>query len=129
MLDYTPTEHTEYQNIKRAHTRAKKLNEQIEIIVSQAEAVLRVYNIQEKFDSSAPNLVQPYRRFLRYGNLTEVGEVQPRFVALFNDSLVVASAGNAGSIDRSYHFLRMLPLHKATVKAIPDHPPSKYRIT
>lgn len=69
--------------------------------------------------------MKPYRRFIRYGTLNEVGETKDLFVVLFNDSIVIASTGNLSTIDRSFQFMKMLPLYKASVKAIPDHPPSK----
>lgn len=53
-------------------------------------------------------------------------QTEDRFVALFNDVIVVAAMDESSSAIGSYKFLRLIPLHKASVKPIPDLPPSSF---
>jgi hypothetical protein len=130
LISYTEETHVEYENLQAAYLRVKQVVETLNFAMSQAENVLQVFEIQTKFcGEDVPNLVRSYRRFIRYASLTEVADPPiTRFVVLLNDLCVIGSESAECPVG-SYKFVKALPLRYATVKAIPDHPPSKTSVT
>ena len=132
ILSKTIKEHKEHEDLLLTLELSKQYLKKIELHVTQAENILQVYEIQIKFigNHQLPNFVKPYRKFLRYASLTEVSEnSQTRFVVLFNDMIVIGSTlddfqFSAFSSVSTFTFVKSIPLRKANIKLIPDHPPS-----
>ena len=137
ILQKTDENHREYASLRKAVELSRENINKIQISQSKSENIYQIYGIQMKFyGENLPNLlVVPNRKFIRYSTLQEVQEnSQSRFIALFNDIIIIGSLfHNNSNLPPSfsqsfanYQFIKYLSLRKASIKLIPDHPPSLF---
>ncbi|WFD43629.1 hypothetical protein MPSI1_002292 [Malassezia psittaci] len=98
LLNNTPASHVDYVALRQTYQVVDATASSINEHVRQQELTLVALSLQRMLVKLDEPLVAPGRRLLRYGTLlkTRRKDIQPRYVYLFSDCLLLASAGNGG---------------------------------
>ncbi|WFC99993.1 hypothetical protein MYAM1_002740 [Malassezia yamatoensis] len=106
LLNNTPVSHVDYVALRQTYRVVDATASSINEHVRQQELTLVALSLQRMLVKLDEPLVAPGRRLLRYGTLlkTRRKDIQPRYVYLFSDCLLLASAGNGvGDMASSVH--------------------------
>jgi len=98
LLEHTWKEHCDYNNIEQALQQITTTAIYVNDKHREADNIQKMLNIQSSlYGKKLVNLVDPQRRFMREGCLTEIklkGKGKPRWFILFNDLMVKCKMSN-----------------------------------
>ena len=90
LLKQTDKQHPDYKNIEKTIISLEETTSHINKRAESAKNSQMVFEMQEKISDAF--IVQPNRRFLKEGDVLEIGEkIKPRKFFLFNDILVITN--------------------------------------
>ncbi|XP_025422248.1 rac guanine nucleotide exchange factor JJ-like [Sipha flava] len=120
LLNYTPTEHKSYEEIKAATEQISKVADHINNLVQEQENMSRLVSIQRSLSGCGKvNIVLPGRKLIKEGPLMKVspeGSTSiPRYLILLSDMILYCKEW----VDpEKLVCLRVLPLNKCEAKSI-----------
>lgn len=122
LLQHTPIDHHDYQQLKEATKEVGDVAHHINEHIRQHENFQKMLAIQKCFDSSAPKILQPGRIFLKEGSLKKVsrkgGKSFERMFFLFNDVLLYGKPKLLESGGRSYTCCCVLPIKHCKLERV-----------
>ncbi|KAK7477585.1 hypothetical protein BaRGS_00031190 [Batillaria attramentaria] len=122
LLQHTPIDHHDYQQLKEATKQIADIAMHINEHIRQHENFQKMLAIQKCFDSSAPKILQPGRVFLKEGPLKKVsrkgGKSFERMFFLFNDVLLYGKPRLLESGGRSYTCCCVLPIKHCKLERV-----------
>lgn len=118
LVKHTSKDHPDYANLASAAQKVQSVAEYMNVKKREAENIMKVTEIQEMIEGDIEPLAKPHRRFVKEGQLQEVGKGTTRKVPvvlfLFNDMLVITKAHGSSFLSRNktqkLHFHNMFPL-------------------
>jgi hypothetical protein len=118
LVKHTSKDHPDYANLASAAQKVQAVAEYVNGKKREAENIMKVTEIQEMIDGDIEPLAKPHRRFVKEGQLYEVGKSTTRKVPvvlfLFNDVLVVTKVQGTSFLSRNktqkLHFHNMFAL-------------------
>ncbi|KAJ8299561.1 hypothetical protein KUTeg_023621 [Tegillarca granosa] len=122
LLQSTPEDHHDYQQIKEAATQVSEIATHINDHIRQHDNFQKMLSIQNSFDSSAPKILAPGREFIKEGVLKKVsrrgGKFHDRMFFLFSDMLIYGKPKFLDSGKKSYSCCCVLPLKHCQVEKV-----------
>ncbi|XP_025087323.1 rho guanine nucleotide exchange factor 39-like [Pomacea canaliculata] len=114
LLEHTHKNHPDYLQLKEATIQMEKIVKHMNESMRQKENSQKMLAIQKCFDSSAPQILQPGRLFLKEGPLKKVsrkgGNSRERMFYLFNDMLLYGKPRLLDSGGNRYICCCVLPI-------------------
>lgn len=118
LVKHTSKDHPDYANLASAAQKVQSVAEYMNIKKREAENIMKVTEIQEMIEGDIEPLAKPHRRFVKEGQLMEVGKGTTRKIPvvlfLFNDMLVITKMQGSSFLSRNkthkLHFHNMFAL-------------------
>lgn len=105
LVKHTSKDHPDYANLFSAAQKVQAVAEYMNIKKREAENIMKVTEIQEMIDGEYEPLAKPHRRYVKEGQLQEVGKGTTRKISvvlfLFNDLLVVTKPQGSSFLSRN----------------------------
>eukprot|EP00026_Physarum_polycephalum_P003301 Phypoly_transcript_03311.p1 GENE.Phypoly_transcript_03311~~Phypoly_transcript_03311.p1 ORF type:complete len:722 (+),score=144.11 Phypoly_transcript_03311:157-2322(+) len=105
LVKHTSKDHPDYANLASAAQKVQAVAEYMNGKKREAENIMKVTEVQEMIEGDIEPLAKPHRRFVKEGQLHEIGKGTARKVAvvlfLFNDMLVITKVQGTSFLSRN----------------------------
>ena len=128
LLRYTPDNHADHSNLRKALKIIKQINDEINEKKREEENKVRLDEVQRCIVSKTPmDLVKPSRLLLREGPLNDASskrgifskKKQTFYYFMFND-LIVKTKPESKAKRRAFHFVEFIYFEKIKICDVPD---------
>jgi hypothetical protein len=105
LVKHTSKDHPDYANLASAAQKVQAVAEYMNDKKREAENIMKVTEVQEMIEGDIEPLAKPHRRFVKEGQLHELGKGTARKVPvvifLFNDMLIITKVQGTSFLSRN----------------------------